>query len=158
MKTINRMLGTGLLTLLSLAPMKNTQAQKQVQIRGNPCLEWIADGIGNQNGELEPREENYMRRKFEKSDILYVCTQLSDEFGPTKRDMLHNTLGDAVNHKREGLQRWPPQSIISFNKEGKITGAYIVVEGTVRFDVIPNINYEERMSERFERYCGEQSK
>jgi len=82
MKTINKILTGGAMVLLSLAPMKKAQAQDQVQIRGNPCLEWIADGIGNQNGELEPREENYMRRKFEKSDILYVCTQLSDEFGP----------------------------------------------------------------------------
>ena len=145
MKRLSRILTGGAMVLLSLAPMKRAQAQ--VQIRGNPCLEWIADGIGNQNGELEPREENYMRRKFEKSDILYVCTQLSDEFDP-KMDMLHNTLGDAVNHKREGLQRWPPQSIISFNKEGKITGAYEIAEGTIRFDVIPNINYEERIVEK----------
>lgn len=148
MKTIKTLLLAGLMSFL---PVKNVQAQDQVQIKGNQCLEWIADGIGNQNGILEPFEEKYMREEFKKLDILYVCTQLSDEFGP-KMMKLYNTLEGAANHKREDLLRWPPQSILSFNKEGRIIGAYSVAEGMVRFDVIPNINCGKRMSERYERF------
>jgi len=151
MKLIKTLLLAGLISLL---PMKKALAQDHVQVRGNPCLEWIADGVRNQNGILEPSEENYMKGEFKKSNILYVCTQLSDEFGP-KMMRLYNTLEGAANHKREDLLRWPPQSILSFNKEGKITGAYRVAEGMVRFDAIPNINYEERMLERYEAYMEE---
>jgi hypothetical protein len=151
METINKVLAGGAIVLSSVLPIKNAQAQDQVQIKGNLCLEWIADGVRNQNGILEPFEEKYMKEKFKKSNTLYVCTQLSDEFGP-KMMSLYHTLKGALNHKREDLLRWPPQSILSFNKEGKITGAYRVAEGMVEFDVIPNINYEERMSERYERF------
>ena len=146
MKTIKTLLLAGLMSFL---PVKNAQAQDPVQIKGNLCLEWIADGVRNQNAEVDSLEEDYIRKKFKESDTLYVCTQLSSEFGP-KMAKIYNTLEDALNYKEENI-RWPPQVIISFNKKGKIIAAYKIAEGVQPLD-IPKINYARKMSERFKAY------
>ncbi len=142
--------------LVSLLPIKHISAQSQnkepIQIKGNQCLEWIADGVGDQNAEVDSLEEDYIRKKFKESDILYVCTQLSSEFGP-KMAKIYNTLEDALNYKEENI-RWPPQEIISFNKKGKIIAAYEIAEGVQPLD-IPKINYARKMSKRYKTYMEE---
>ena len=147
MKTIKTLLLAGLMSFL---PVKNAQAQDPVQIKGNLCLEWIADGVGNQNAKVDSSEENYMRKEFKESDTLYVCTQLDSKFGP-KMAKLYNTFEDAVNYKREDFLQWPPQVIISFNKKGRITGMYRTAKGVQTLD-IPEINYARKMSERYKAY------
>jgi hypothetical protein len=145
MKLLRTILLAGLVSLL---PIIKANSQDAIQIKGNPCLEWIADGIGDQTGQLDSLEEDYMRGKFQESNILYARTQFSHEFGP-KMDILHKTLKGAVDYARKDSLRWPPQAVICFNKNGKITGSYEIAEGVQPLP-LPKIDYARKMSERYQ--------
>ena len=146
MRTIRNFLIVGLASFL---PIKNISAQDTVLIKGNPCLEWIADGIGNQNAKLEPLEENYLRDKFEKSEILYVYAGL-DTFG-LKMNIVHNSLKDALKYRQDNVAIWPYKSILGFNKKGEIKELYTILEKTVPRDP-PRIDYKQKMLRREEIY------
>ncbi len=153
MKTLLKTLG--LSALLSLAPMKKILAQDPVQVKGNPALEWFADGVANKNGKAEALEVDYMKMKFEKSDILYVCTHTPSSFYNSRMKKLHTSLAEAHRYWTEN-PLISPQTIVAFNKDGQIVGAYDVASRLKDFKTkkifeLPNINYKKEMLERLEK-------
>ena len=153
MKTIKTLLLAG---LISLAPIKKAQAQDPVQIKGNPALEWFADGVGNQNGKLEALERDYMEKKFEESDVLYVCTATPDYFYKSGMKKLHTSHTEAWNYWSENPVRGP-QAIVAFNKVGGIVEAHNVAGKLGGFSEsmifkLPEIDYKTKMEERLEYF------
>jgi len=132
----------------SLAFGENALAQdKPVTINGNVALEYLADSIGNQDGLVQSMESDYMKGKFEKSDRLYVRTATPELFYSNGMREIYTSLDDAVKYCIDNPVKGP-QTVLEFDKTGKVTKAYLVGPGVEEVKEFSTADYNSVMRER----------